>query len=186
MSELDSLFAKIHITKDNFDAFLKTKPTHPHIDNNWLEWWDSREMYSKTELKENNLYCYKESTNELIISGWIEAKKSMTFSEYDVENEIWYFGIIMFSENYFEMIPGLAFIKSIDKFLTKNKKNYAIVYDYFWGDDDTVMAYINYENGIGLFDAKIKKKSDIEKEIMEFTEAYLQIEFEKLSSEFDD
>ena len=180
MSEPNSLFAKIHITKDNFDNFQKSKPMTPKLDNNWLEWWNSKEMYNKTDLQEKNLYCYDEPTNDSIINGWKEAKHSLTFSDYDLENEIWHFGIIMFSQNYTEMIPGLAFIKSIAEFKNENKEDFAIVYNYFGGDED-VCAYVNYENGKGLFDKKIQLKTDIHLDVLNYTQEYLSKKWDEFA-----
>lgn len=172
MSELNSLFAKIHISKENFNAFMNAKPTEPKLDNNWLAWWDSKEMYSKTELQEGSVYCYQDPSNEVLINGWKETKQTYTFSDYDLKNEIWHFGIIMFSENYSEMIPGLAFIKSDAEFKQENESDFAIVYSYFWGDEGC-NAYINYENGKGLFNTQIQNKSDVNSEILQYAEDYL-------------
>ena len=185
MSEPNSLFAKIHITKDNFDTFLNSKPMTPKLDNNWLEWWDSKEMYGKTELQEKNMYCYEDANNGEIINGWKEARESLTFSDYDAENEIWHFGIIMFSENYLEMIPGLAFIKSVSEFKNENKEDFAIIYSYFWGDND-INAYICYENGFGLFNTKIQSKADIHSETLKDMEEYLTKKFDEFAKDYDD
>ncbi len=172
MSEPNSFFAKIHITKDNFDKFLKAEPETPEFNNDWVEWWNSKEMHDKTDLQENNLYCYDDPNNETIINGWKDAKQSLTFSDYDIENEIWHFGIIMFSENYNEMIPALAFIKSVSEFKKENKEDFAIVYDYF-GGDKYICAYINYENGKAPFDNSIQLKTDINSDVRKYTEEYL-------------
>lgn len=185
MSELNSLFAQIHITKNNFETFLKAKPTEPKLDENWVQWWNSKEMYNKSELQEKDMRCYEEPTNELIINGWIEAKESLTFSDYDAKNEIWHFGIIMFSENYFEMIPGLAFLKSVAEFKNENTGDFSIVYNYFWGDED-VSAFINYENGKGLFDNKVQSKSDVNNQSLKYTDAYLTKKFEELGENYAD
>ena len=137
-------------------------------------------MYGKTDLEERKLYCYDEPDNEAIINGWKEAKHSLTFSDYDIENEIWHFGIIMFSQNYNEMIPGLAFIKSVSEFKKENKEDFAIVYSYFEGDK-FVCAYINYENGEGLFDNKIQNKTDINLDTLKYTEEYLSKKWDEFA-----
>lgn len=181
MSEPNSLFAKIHISKDNFEKFLTSKPQKPKLDNDWLQWWDSKEMYGKSDLQEKNIFCYEDATNAEIIEGWKEAKESLTFSDYDVENEIWYFGIIMFSENYFEMIPGLAFIKSVSEFKTENKDDFAIIYSYFWGGND-INAFISYENGNGLFNTTIQQKSDVDADALKNMEAYLSNKWDEFAA----
>lgn len=180
MSEPSSLFAKIHISKDSFDNFLKAKPTTPKLDNNWIEWWNCKEMYGKTDLQERDVYCYEKPTNESIINSWKEAKHTFTFSDYDLGNEIWHFGIILFSENYSEMIPGLAFIKSVAEFKKEHDNDFAIVYNYIWGDKD-IHSYINYESGKGLFDNEIKTKSNLNSEILKYTEVYLDNKYESMA-----
>ena len=169
MSEPNSLFAKITIKKENFDAFLNSKPEHPSLNENWLQWWDSKEMYGKTDLTQDEMYCYEDPTNESIINGWKDAKHSFTFSDYDSEKQLWCFGIIMFSENYGEMIPGLAFIKSVDKFKEKNTDDFAIVYNYFWGDHD-IAAYIDYKEQQSIFNININNRAAVPTEKLKYTE----------------
>lgn len=180
MSEQNSLFAKIHITKSNFDAFLKAKPITPELDNDWVEWWNTRVMYGKADLQQKDLYCYEKLSNESIINGWKEEKESVTFSDYDSEKEIWHFGIIMFSENYYEMIAGFAFLKSVAGFKNENKEDFAIVYNYFWGDKH-VCAYITYENGKGVFDKIIQTSSEINLDTLKYTEEYLNKKWDEFA-----
>lgn len=187
MSEPNSFFAKIKIKKDKFDEFLKSKPEQPILDNNWLEWWNSKEMYGKTELTQDKVYNYEEQTNEDIINGWTNAKQSLTFSDYDLENEVWHFGIIMFTENYSVMIPGLAFIKGVSKYKDDNSDDFAIIYNYFWGDN-SVCAYINFKNKESPFDNKAHTKQDVNSENLKYSDSYLNIkweEFEKNGIEYD-
>ncbi|WP_394774750.1 hypothetical protein [Flavobacterium sp.] len=180
MSELNSFFAKIHITKDNFDSFLNSKPKMPTLNSDWLEWWNLKEMYNNEDLQEGNLYCYEGSTNESIINDWLESKQSLAFSDYDIKNEIWHFGIIMFAENYLEMIPGLAFIKSVAEFKTENKDDFAIVYSYLWGEEE-IDAYIKFENKDSFFDVEVISKDDINAIFMKYTDSYLDKKMEDLT-----
>ncbi|MFD1164202.1 hypothetical protein ACFQ2C_01140 [Sphingobacterium daejeonense] len=52
MSEPNSLFIKVKISKENLNAFLNARPKSSTLNSNWLEWWDSRMMYSKPDLKD--------------------------------------------------------------------------------------------------------------------------------------
>lgn len=185
MSAPNSLFAKIHITKDNFDNFQKSKPKTPKLDNDWLDWWNSRKMCSKIELIE--VYAYNDPTIESIINGWKNAKLSLTFSDYDLDNEVWHFGIIMFSENYDEMIPALAFINSVAEFKNENAEDFVIVYNFFWSGND-VNAFIKYKNGKGLFDNKIQTKTDLNPNYLKYADEYLDKkwkEFEEAGIDYD-
>ncbi|PIF30127.1 hypothetical protein CLU81_0530 [Flavobacterium sp. 9] len=180
MAELSTLFAKIHITKDNFDNFLESKPRTPKLDNNWLTWWNSRTMSGKFDLQKEDLHHYECTNNKSIIQGWKNYLQSLTFSDYDPDNEIWHFGIILFSENYREMIPMLAFIKSVAEFKTESIEDFATVYSYLWGGD--VSAYINYENLVGIFDSKIQTTADIEPDNLKYADEYLAKKMEEFQS----
>ncbi len=181
MSELNSLFAKIKIKKEKFDEFLKSKPEQATLDNDWLEWWDSREMYGKTDLTRDELFKYDDPTNEDIINGWINEIRSFSFSDYDAENETWHFGIIFFSQNYSDMIPGLAFVKSVSKFKEIDSDDFAIIYNFFWGDD--VCAFINFKDNKSYFDSKIQRTSDISSEIIKYADTYLHKKWEEFADD---
>lgn len=172
MSELNSLYAKIHIKKENFDAFLHAKPTQSILDKNWVEWWNSRGMYGNNELTQDHLNTSPLPTNGDIINDWKDYEQSLTFSDYDIENEMWHFSIILFSENYGEMLSMLSFIKSVSEFKEENENDFAIVYDYFWGND-LVMAYIIYKEKQGLFSSAVQSKEDLNPAVLACADAYL-------------
>ena len=94
MSELNSFFAKIHIKKDKFYEFLTAQPSQQLLNENWIAWWGSKEMYGKHELTQEQIYIYSAPTNGEIINGWKTYEQSLTFSDYDEENEIWNFSTI--------------------------------------------------------------------------------------------
>lgn len=179
MSELSSLFVKIKITKKQFENFLTSSPQKPELNNNWTEWWNSRDMYHKTNLSTESLYAYDENDNKSIIEGWLQAEQAFAFSDYDQAAEEWRFGIIFFSENYSEMLPMLSFVLSMEKYATESKDNLAIVYPFYWGDSQ-VLAYINFEGEKALLNSKIQTIADVDPEILNSVAEYLT----KKSDEF--
>jgi hypothetical protein len=181
MSEPNSLFAKIHISKENYDAFLKSNPQSSTLDKNWLDWWESKEMYGKMELTQTYIYCYEDPTNEAIVNGWLNAKQSFTFSDYDAINEIWHFGIILFSENYLEMIPMLVFFKSLAPYI-KNDDSFVVVYNFFWGGNE-VNAYLTYKEKEGWLDKTVQTKLDIDAKQLEYANEYLAKKLEGFSND---
>ncbi len=172
MSEPSSLFARINIKKHKLDEFFKSKPEQSKLDDNWLKWWNSKAMYGNPELTQAAIRAYDDSTNEGIINAWKDMEQSFTFSDYDLENEIWHFGIIEFTDNYFEMIPALVFLKSVSIFKEKNPDDFAIIYDYFWGGNE-VNAFIEYRNNKSFFESKIQRKFDVMPEKMNYADHYL-------------
>ncbi len=49
--ELDSLYISIRVEKSRLNEFFASKPISPNRDDNWSQWWESRQMYSKTTLE---------------------------------------------------------------------------------------------------------------------------------------
>ncbi|MDJ1482868.1 hypothetical protein QNI16_20370 [Cytophagaceae bacterium YF14B1] len=151
MSELSSLLAKISITQENLNKFLAAPVATFERQPGWKEWWDSREMYGKSEFTTDLLDAYnEESTNQGIVTDWIEYKPSVTHSEYNPHTQTWYFSIFQFSENYQEMIPVLGFLRSIETYKNLDDSDFVIVYPFVWGDD-TVQAYIRFKDNESYF-----------------------------------
>lgn len=44
MSEQCSLYINIQIKEEKLQQFFQKKPLPQSIDENWLQWWESREM----------------------------------------------------------------------------------------------------------------------------------------------
>lgn len=65
MANEDSFFMRAKVKKERLEEFLAQKPLEPTIDDNWLKWWDSREMYSKSPL-DDSLRAYIDTTNRLL------------------------------------------------------------------------------------------------------------------------
>lgn len=140
MSELSSFFLRATIEKAQYLKFMQAKPSQPLINDNWLEWWDSREMYNKSDLIKN-IRGWNDPSNQEIVDGWLAAEETLTFSKFDEATNTWEFGIIMCSENYSEILPLLVFCESIVSYKLPSPHDFAIVYPYFWGDSN-VMAYM--------------------------------------------
>ena len=143
MSEQSSLFIKINIKKDKLDNFLDSRPVGSILDSNWLSWWESRDMYSKTELR--NIQTFNSESNRSILEDILKDKYIIAKQEYDDSEEIWYLLALQYSENYNEILPIISWIKDLASYLENDNKGFAFIYDYLWGDN-TVMAYLQIEN----------------------------------------
>lgn len=140
MSEPSSFFLRATIEKAQYLKFMQDKPRQSTINDGWLKWWESRQMYGKSDLKEN-MRAWPSQSNQEIVNGWLTAEGTLAFSVFDEVTNIWEFGIIMCSENYSEIIPLLVFCESIVSYKLLSSHDFAIIYPYFWGDSD-VMAYM--------------------------------------------
>ncbi|HEY8917641.1 MAG TPA: hypothetical protein VIM87_14445 [Chitinophaga sp.] len=142
MSELRSLFVKLKIKKENLERFLKAKPTTPVPDEDWTSWWDSRNMYSKSPLIEIPVYS-KEISGD-IFESYLDTEKTLSREKH--EEGVYFFTSVLFAENYYEILPMLAVLKSIALYMEPGDEGVAFIYDYFWGGDD-VMAHLELSAG---------------------------------------
>lgn len=183
MSELSSLYLKVKIEKSQLEKFLNSKFEKPALNQNWLEWWESRRMYSKMELS-SELFRIPGQSNQEFINSWLEYPQAMAFSDYNEVLEEWHFGMLFFSENYEEMLSIFAFITSLEKYLNKDSENFAVVFPFFWGDND-VQAYIYFENEKAILSPQVQTTEDLNSEILMKTQQYLNTKWEELSKNMD-
>jgi hypothetical protein len=181
MSQPNSLFAKIKISKEQFVAFLKAAPEQPAFDNDWSDWWNSRQMQSPKPLSESDLAIYNKKDNEAIIN-WLEGDlESMTFSQHG--NGYWHFGVLMFGETYRDMLPAIAFLKSVASFKDDSSGDFATIYDYYWGGN-AVPVYIEYHNGKGILKQKVKSKSAMPVENLKYANQFLLLKWNEFREKF--
>lgn len=178
MSEPFSLFAKVTIKPEKFKQFLSAKPEQPILNASWLDWWESREMYSKPSLTQESLQSYDAGSNQAIIDSFCNYKNFMSFSDYDETNETWHFGAMMYSENYLEMLPGLAFIKSVSKYNEAGSGDFALIYDYFWGDN-SISAFLDLDQREVRLDPAIQSRENTDPQILEYSDNYLEAKLEE-------
>ncbi len=161
MSEQCSLYIKVQVSKETLDAFLKARPIASTINSNWLEWWDSRAMHSKMELK--NIPAYIVPTNGDILEDILEDKYIVAKQAY--KDGYWYLMGLQFSENYTEILPMVSWIKDLAAHLEPDATGVAFIYDYLWGDK-TVMAHIEISEKLGKL-TRIRRTTEINKEILD-------------------
>ena len=143
MSEQCSLYVKIEISKEQLKRFFKERPTPAIIDNNWQQWWDSRQMYSKELL--TNLPNYPKKNNRAAFEQLLQQRESVSVEQYNENDNSWTFLTLFFSENYFEIIPMLALLKELAYYQQAHETGVAFVYDFYW-DRAAVMAYLEFTN----------------------------------------
>lgn len=139
MSELNSLYVSINIKKANLKRFFQDKPLAAVIDQDWASWWDSREMYSPSPLSE--VPIYRLATNREVFESLSIDPRGSGHEQQEKDEAGLNFSIVFFSENYFETLPMLAWLKSIALYLDAGEGGVALIYDFFWGGG-AVMAHL--------------------------------------------
>ncbi|WP_433900996.1 hypothetical protein [Sphingobacterium puteale] len=171
--ELDTLYISIQIEKERLNAFFAARPMQAAIDKNWLQWWESRQMYNKSDLETIPTYsrqCIRDVLDDLLNTASYGAME-----QYDDTDQRWTFAALHFSENYHEILPMLALFKQLGSY---TQTGFALIFDWMWGGD-TVMAYIDFKGGEASIEPVI---ASYEVELKRFEEAdsYLQVLSETL------
>lgn len=180
MSEPCSFILRVSIEKEQYLKFMQATPSEPKINQNWLNWWDSRDMYGgKLEFpSEVNSWAHYPS-NKSIVDEWLSLKDTMAFSSYDEVEGVWDFGIIFCCENFYEILPLLFFCESVAAYKSFCSKDFSIVYPYFWGDE-SVMAYMIFEEGVSTLHLA-SSTVDIAKEHMDYAVSKFDEKWDELS-----
>jgi hypothetical protein len=182
MSELSSLFVKIKITKENLENFFTQTPEKSALSDEWMNWWNSRKMYSPEKLQ--NIPFYNTTNNRIIIEELINHKQTGTVEYFDPASETWILSTVFFSENYYEILPILSWLEKITPFLKEQENGYAMIYDYYWDGID-VMVYADLAfNSFKL--SPITNTSEINATILKEVNHTLEQTIEKLSKEYKD
>lgn len=141
MSEPRSLYLKIKTSKENLQSFFSEKPIAPQIDQDWTSWWDSRKMHSKSPLTKVPIYAWLK-TNRGLADSYLSDPQTGT-RERETDQGEWQLAIAFLSHNYTEILPMLAWVKSIATYLEAGDEGIAIIYDHFWGSG-SVMAHLEF------------------------------------------
>jgi len=141
MSEPNSLYVKIEIKKERLQEFLDGKPKEVVLDDDWTAWWDLHDMVSKPPL--TDIQPYRLDTNRTLIDEFLKDTRMGAAQHYDDAPGTWYLIILMFSENYLEILPMLAWLKDLAQYQEKHQRGTALIYDFLWGDG-SVMAQLDF------------------------------------------
>jgi hypothetical protein len=182
MSELSSLYVRLKIKKENLERFFQEKPMAIEVDQDWTSWWDSRKMYSPSPLTE--IPVYSSATNRAVLDALIKDPQTAGQEKQEEEEGIWSFSVVFFSENYFESLPMLAWLKSIAHYMDPGDEGVALIYDFFWGSR-SVMAHLVFSEQKALF-AHTKSTTKIEPAIRDAANNTLKTAFDLISAQYGD
>ncbi|MEI2271734.1 hypothetical protein OHD16_06230 [Sphingobacterium sp. ML3W] len=165
--ELHTLYINIQIKKEKLNEFFIAKPMTSGIDDNWKQWWDSCEMYNRTGLK--NIPTYTKENNRNVLDDLLSDSFFCSKEQYDDKRQYWGFTSLNFSENYYEILPMLAFLKQLGLYA---ESGYALIYDWMWGDE-TVMAFVEFREKQSWL-APVTTHAQIAPKILEEANNHLQ------------
>lgn len=180
MSEYNSLYIKVKIREEKLQQFFQKKPVPQNLDENWLEWWNSRKMYGKQPLEQ--IPYYHGQNNREIFNQLLSNLDFGSVERYDTATENWTFISVFFSENYTEILPMLSLLKQLAMYQETEEIGVAFIYDYCW-DCNQVMAYLEFANQQALLKSYISP-TKIDPTILDEANRTLEAAIEKFNQQF--
>lgn len=156
--------------KAQYLAFMAAKPSQPLVQDHWLKWWDSRQMSGSSDLV-RNISAWDGASNQDLVDGWLAAEETLAFSRFDEASNTWEFGIILCTENYFDLLPLLVFCESVSAYKLFSPQDFSIVYPYFWGDSH-VMAYMTFPENSAVL-SLAQSVADVDRDHLDYAESRL-------------
>lgn len=128
MSEPSSLYVNITIKKERLEQFFQDKPAKTAVDPDWTAWWESRKMYGAEPLTEIGVYT--NDTNRSIADAFLGVRDMMCIEDL-TQPDVWVYNALLFSENYRDILPTLAWLKSIANYMDPEDEGVVLIYNYF-------------------------------------------------------
>lgn len=164
-SEPASLYARITLTPEQYQAFLQSPPGTAASFNDWQSWFDSKEMAGNGKVNSREISASVWSTMEAYIN-------SMDVHEYDPATQTLKLASLGLSENYYDVLISLYPLRNIAKFRQQSvpsaATDFIIVYPFLWSEQyskNDVMAYLKFSGDKSKFidvvtDESIREATD--------------------------
>ena len=132
MSEQNSLYAKVHIDKEQLNKFLNAKITPITNIDKWMQWLKNMEYSGSIGQKDiESLTFYNCITNQDFFDIYFAATRIFPFQEYNTARKYWEVSILYFSENVFDYIRLMHIISTMAAYKSETV-DFAIIYPFMW------------------------------------------------------
>lgn len=148
MADCHSLYLQVHIQPQQLQAFLNSPVQDTPVDADWRSWWQSRSAIAPYELVA--VPKFPEASYRQVIHNILSDKQRMARQYYNNQTQSWELAALQYAENYVEILPLLALVKTLATFTVAGSGGAALLVDYLWGDRN-VMAYLRIEDRKAFF-----------------------------------
>ncbi|WP_244997586.1 hypothetical protein [Pseudomonas viridiflava] len=148
-SEPSSVYMRCTISPAQYAKAMAAPPGSALAYSDWQNWFDGRKMYGSGKVDVQSLRDSGAQSLEELVKSWVGAGG---LSHYDKKTGRWQFALLLFTENYGEMIQLLAQLRSVAPYCEAESDSFLIIYSYVWGNGDN--AYITLNNQRSEFAAE--------------------------------
>jgi hypothetical protein len=137
MSEPSSLYLRAHLSRNAFESYLRSPMAVPSDFDDWMTWLSEIEFNDgpATPAWIKRISAEMADRLGLVDDGiaiWRDLDWSCTRSVYDEKTEVWQLGILQFSENIFEYLTNLPFLRAVCQFQDRHADDFLIVLPHLW------------------------------------------------------
>lgn len=155
MSEPNQLYARVHLSRAKFDAFLASKFPDPSGDAEVLAWLSEASYYGDRYTPE---LIRERISSEPTVGEWVERQLAPApygfvmpaRSSYDEASQTWTLGVLDFSENYDDYLAAVAVFREVAKYKDVAGDDGMLIYACIFANDDVEVA-LRIEAGSSRF-----------------------------------
>jgi hypothetical protein len=118
-------------------------PTRAIFPIGWI-WVGNAQMYGSgimpNDVREIGERSSKRKTSEEV-DAWATDAWNIGKSDYNEGTETWRFGMLQFSENYYDFLEHLPVFRAVDRFKDRPGVDFLLVYNFLISPDDYVVFF---------------------------------------------
>ena len=144
MSEPNSLFLRVRLSKQAYERYLASPCADARDFSDWMDWLGKVKMsggpFAPEKIREIGERSSKRTTGE-DIHAWTRDDWAIGKSDYDAATETWRFGILQFSLNYYEFLEYLPVLRAVDRFKDRPGVDFLLVHNFLWTPDYYIVLF---------------------------------------------
>ncbi len=188
MSEPDSLYLRVRLSKQAYERYLASPGADARDFPDWMDWLGKVQMHGPGFTPERIAEIGRETgkcSPADGIAAWTSSDWAMGKSAYDEATGTWRFGILQFSENYLECLGYLPPLRAVCQFKDRPGVDFMLVYNHFWSPGE-YMALFEFTEGASTFAGSSYMGVPLPKHYAEEASAFIDALHAGRAAELDD
>ena len=144
MSEPNSLYLRVRLSREAYQRYLESPSADARDFSDWMDWLGKVKMSGGPMTPEKIEAIGASSSKRMTakdIQAWTTDNWAIAKSEYDDATETWRFGILQFSENYYEFLEYLPVLRAVDRFKDRAGVDFLLVHNFLWFPDYYIVCF---------------------------------------------
>ncbi|OMG71576.1 hypothetical protein [Burkholderia ubonensis] len=161
MSEPSQLYIEVKLGRDAFNRFQAHQIANPSNYGDWQDWLSQHRYYGAPDETVDRAVSNHSPgfVIEAVLDAWMESADEYTgpiLNRYDDATKTWTFAVVMFSENFGEILDTLNCLRQIDAYKDIDSDDYCAVFPYFFGRGfEEAEALMKFTRGKSEFTAAV-------------------------------